>query len=103
MVNRYIVIGWLGGNSELFQFLNFEKGKQTSKELKKSPVWVPVWGGSLINLIEKLRKETNESWTDKINSFMKLYKILPESHHEDLRDCLAKLQTLTAIYDKEKA
>ena len=56
-MNKYIIIGWLGGNSELFEFINFEKGKRTAKELKKSPAWRPTWEGSLIDLITKLEKE----------------------------------------------
>lgn len=56
MANRYIVIGWLGGNSELFQFLDFEKGIQTAKEIKKSPAWVHVWDGSLLDLIKELKR-----------------------------------------------
>ncbi len=53
-MNRYIIIGWLGGNSELFEFMDFEKGKQTAKELKKSPAWRSIWEGSLTDLITEL-------------------------------------------------
>ena len=56
-MNRYVIIGWIGGNSELIECNNFKQGKQIAEELKKSPVWKPVWEGSLIDLITKLEKE----------------------------------------------
>lgn len=54
MVNKYIIIGWLGGNSEIFEFTNMKEGRQVAAELTKSPAWKPVWDGSLINLINEL-------------------------------------------------
>ena len=57
MTNRYLVIGWLGGNSELFQDYDMDRGKATAQELKKSPAWRHVWDGPLIGLIMKLEKE----------------------------------------------
>jgi hypothetical protein len=45
-MNRYVILGWLGGNSEIFIFDDMKKGKQTAEELTKSPAWKPVWDGS---------------------------------------------------------
>ena len=32
-----------------------------------------------------------------INNYMELYKILPEIHHDEIRDCIARLQTLVSL------
>lgn len=55
-LNRHIIIGWLGGNSELMQNFDFNKGKSAAKELEKSPGWKLVYCGSLIDLITLLEK-----------------------------------------------
>lgn len=60
-MNRYIIIGWLGENPELFQFIDIAKGKQTARELIKSPAWRPTWEGSLIDLIAELEKKIPEA------------------------------------------
>ena len=57
MTNRYIIIGWIGGNSELFQDYNITNGIKTAKELKKSTAWQPVFHGSLVDLIAKLEEK----------------------------------------------
>ena len=101
MANKYVIVGWLGGNSEIFVFDDMKKGKQTAEELPKSPVWKPVWHGSVIDLITEL--EGRGSWSKKINEFMKLYDLLDEASCQDLRDCLATLETLAAIAVKKNS
>ena len=55
-MNRYVIVGWLGGGSEMFVFDDMKKGKQTATELKKSPAWKAIWEGSLIDLINRLEE-----------------------------------------------
>lgn len=56
-MNRHIVIGWIGGRSELLQDFDFNRGKRVAKELEKSTqIWKPVYCGSLMNLITLLEK-----------------------------------------------
>jgi len=53
-MNQHIIIGWLGGNSEMFIHNDFNKGRQVAEELCKSPTWKPVYSGSLVDLITLL-------------------------------------------------
>ena len=56
-MNRHILIGWLGGGSEMFVSSNFKHGKQIAAELKKSEAWREVYEGSLIDLINLIKRE----------------------------------------------
>jgi len=59
-MNRYVIIGWLGGNSEMFIHHDFNKGKQIANELRKSHVWTEIYSGSLVDLITLIEKETSK-------------------------------------------
>lgn len=58
-MNHHVIIGWLGGNSEMFAHHDFDKGKQVASELRKSPVWTEIYSGSLVDLITLIEKEVN--------------------------------------------
>jgi len=53
-MNQHIIIGWLGGNSEMFIHHDFKAGRQVAEELNKSPSWKAVYSGSLVDLITLL-------------------------------------------------
>jgi len=53
-MNQHIIIGWLGGNSEMFIHYDFKKGRQVAEEIRKSPTWKAVYSGSLVDLITLL-------------------------------------------------
>lgn len=53
-MNQHIIIGWLGGNSEMFIHHDFKKGRQVAEELCKSLTWKAVYSGSLVDLITLL-------------------------------------------------
>ena len=53
-MNKHIIIGWLGGNSEMFIHHDFKAGRQVAEELCKSPTWKAVYSGSLVDLITLL-------------------------------------------------
>ena len=55
-MNRYVIVGWLGGNSEIFIHYDMNKGAQVARELRKSPTWQEAFAGSLIDLINLLEK-----------------------------------------------
>ena len=55
-MNRHVIIGLLGGGSEIFLNYDYHKGEQIAKELRKSPAWKEVFAGSLIDLINLLEK-----------------------------------------------
>ena len=61
-MNHHVIIGWLGGNSELFIHHDFKAGRQIAEELKKSPVWTPIYSGSMVDLIRLLGKIDNIEW-----------------------------------------
>ena len=55
-MNQHIIIGWLGGSSEMFIHHDFNKGRQVAEELCKSPTWKAVYSGSLVDLITLLEE-----------------------------------------------
>ena len=55
-MNRYVIIGWLGGNSEMFVFIDMQKGKQVAASMRSSEAWREVYCGSLIDLITLLEE-----------------------------------------------
>lgn len=56
MTNRFIIIGWDHGNSELIETNDFDWGQRMAVCKKKDKNFEVVYAGSLINLIDKLEK-----------------------------------------------
>ena len=54
MANRFIILGWDHGNSELIETNDFDVGHRIAAAKKKDENFEVVYAGSLINLISIL-------------------------------------------------
>lgn len=57
MANRFVIIGYDHGNSELIETNDFKVGQWIAKDKKKDKNFVVVYAGSLLDLIERLNRE----------------------------------------------